>query len=350
MKNTNDVYPTALFIKSGSSFVRIMGEFQLGTDGKPIWTGALISGKGYIYKNHVWVYRNDITTAPYPIAYRSPSSNDLKLQLIKPLDIDEFKNWEISKIVGNSFEDARTVSADRIILSPDVIEAMNNATSSYKPTIQEGDDFLKRIVKTAIRTKNVDLNRLKAKMAKSYGLSNLKSALKGTTKMSVNGFRTWMVLLGLDFNITVVSTTDAKDAGGRLVLIYSSDTDVVTDQHGAERIPSNPNEDYLKRIVRLLLAGKDVESSTLKSKMSKAYGFSNLVQALTGSTKMSVNGFLTWLDLLDATAEFMVYDNGLDRLNPLPENIYYSTLIDKITDKDGKEIIIHEDEDDESDD
>ena len=42
----------------------------------------------------------------------------------------------------------------------------------------------------------------------------------------------------------------------------------------------------------------------------------------------------------------MLYDNGLDRLNPLKDNIYYSTITDKITDKEGVEIIIHEEDND----
>lgn len=334
------------FIKTGSMLVQVIGNVPTNeSTGKPFWTHSMIPGKGYIHDGYVWVFQDEITSATYPIVYHNKNDTDNdELSFIKPVAIEEFPAWSANNILENSFDDARTVSEDRIILSSEMIEAMNNATSSYKPVISENDDFLKRLVKTAIRMKNVDLNRLKAKMSKSYGLSNLKSALKGTTKMSVNGFHTWMVLLGLDFTISVSIPANSAENREAMFLQYNSDTDTIADEHGAERF-ADKTDDYLKRIVKLLLAGRDVDSSTLKAKMSKTYGFSNLMQALRGATKMSVNGFLTWLDLLDASAEFILCDNGLDRLNPLNDDIYYSTTTDKITDKNGDEIIIHEEED-----
>lgn len=332
------------FIKTGSLLVQVKGDIPTNDNG-PYYTDELIPGKGYVYRDHVWVFKDDIKSATYPIVYHAKDDTTDDLEFIRPAP-EEFENWAVDKIRENSFDDARTVSEDRIILSSEMIEAMNNATSSYKPTIAEGDDFLKRLVKTAIRTKDVDLNRLKAKMSKSYGLSNLKSALKGSTKMSVNGFRTWMVLLGLDFTVTVETPANPAENREALFLQYSSETDKITDQIGSERM-TDDGDDYLKRLVKLMFASRDADSSALKAKMSKTYGFSNLMQALRGSTKMSVNGFLTWLDLLDSSAEFMLYDNGLDRLNPLKENLYYSTITDKITDKDGTEVIIHEEESEE---
>lgn len=334
------------FIKTGSMLVQVRGDIPTtGPQKTPCYTPELIPGKGYIYKNHVWVFRTDTTSATYPIVYHADNDDGNKLQFIKPVP-EEFENWSVDKILENSFDDARTVSEDRIILSSEMIEAMNNATSSYKPVIADGDDFLKRLVKTAIRSKHVDLNRLKAKMAKSYGLSNLKSALKGSTKMSVDKFHTWMNLLGLDFTISVDTKSCPEEGMVAMHLQYDSSTDRIYDGRGVEQLVDSA-DDYLKRLIKLMFAERDADSSVLKSKMIKTYGFSNLMQALRGTTKMSVNGFLTWLDLLDASAEFMLYDNGLDRLNPLEDNIYYSTTTDKITNKNGEEIIIHEDTDDE---
>lgn len=336
------------FIKTGSMLVQVVGSLPTNEKtGDPVWEESMIPGKGYIHDGYVWVFRDKLESPAYPIAFHAKGDSSTKLILIRPSS-EDLRMWSEQNIRENSFDDARTVSEDRIILSSEMIEAMNNATSSYKPTIAEGDDFLKRLVKTAIRTKDVDLNRLKAKMSKSYGLSNLKSALKGTTKMSVNGFRTWMILLGLDFTVTVETPANPAENRDALFLQYSSDTDKITDQIGAERL-TDEVDDYLKRLVKLMFSSRDADSAILKSKMSKTYGFSNLMQALRGSTKMSVNGFLTWLDLLDSSAEFMIYDNGLDRLNPLKENLYYSTITDKITDKDGVEVIITDEEAEEND-
>ena len=334
------------FIKTGTMLVQVMGNMPIDeSSGKPVWNESMIPGKGYIYKGYVWVFQHKSELAPYPVVFHQMEESSNNLSLLWPSS-DDLPAWSVDNIRENSFDDARTVSEDRIILSSEMIEAMNNASSSYKPTIAEGDDFLKRLVKTTIRMKDVDLNRLKAKMSKSYGLSNLKSALKGTTKMSVNGFRTWMVLLGLDFTVTVETPANPAENREELYLQYSSETDKVTDVHGAERM-TDEGDDYLKRLVKLMFGERDADSSALKAKMSKTYGFSNLMQALRGTTKMSVNGFLTWLDLLDSSAEFMLYDNGLDRLNPLKDNIYYSTITDKITDKEGVEIIIHEEDNEE---
>lgn len=331
------------FIKTGSMLVQVLGDVPIrDSTNEPCWTPAMVPGKGYIHNGYVWVFRNDIKSATYPIVYHEKGADNDELMFIEP-PMEELPTWSVDNILENSFDDARTVSEDRIILSPDMIEAMNNATSSYKPTIAENDDFLKRLVKTAIRMKGVDLNRLKAKMSKSYGLSNLKAALKGTTKMSVEKFHSWMVLLGLDFTATVVTPANPAENIEELVLHYDSNTDLVTDASGTERM-TDKNDDYLKRLVKLMFSERDLDSAVLKAKMTTTYGFSNLMQALRWKTKMSVDKFLTWLDLLDSSAEFILYDNGLDRLNPLKENIYYSTVNDKITDKDGEEIIIHEEE------
>lgn len=83
------------------------------------------------------------------------------------------------------------------------IADMNDAASVYHPIINEDDDFLKIAVKTTIQMKGIDINRLKCKLDTKYGLTNLKAALIGKTRMSVANFTTWMELLGCDFDLII---------------------------------------------------------------------------------------------------------------------------------------------------
>lgn len=109
----------------------------------------------------------------------------------------------------------------------EMIADMNSSMGVYIPTISEKDDYLKRLVKEVILAKKVDISSYKSRMDKKYRLTNMKSALDGTTKMTVTVFLMWADLLNFKFEIKV---TDAGPSmlpiGG--VMKYNSVTDEIT--------------------------------------------------------------------------------------------------------------------------
>ena len=87
------------------------------------------------------------------------------------------------------------------LYNEEALADMNAATSVFVPIINENDDPLKKLIKQAIIDKKIDINRLKHKMPQKYGLTNMKSALIGKTKMSISNFNIWCELLGISYYI-----------------------------------------------------------------------------------------------------------------------------------------------------
>lgn len=89
------------------------------------------------------------------------------------------------------------------LYNEEALADINAATSVFVPTINEEDDPLKKIIKQTIISKKIDINRLKHKMPQKYGLTNMKSALIGKTKMSITNFNIWCELLGVTYEFAI---------------------------------------------------------------------------------------------------------------------------------------------------
>lgn len=102
----------------------------------------------------------------------------------------------------------RDISKNRdSFINTDDIEIINNNSEVYFPLINEGDDFLKIIIKKAIQEKKININNYKDKFPNNHALTNMKSGLKRDTKMTVTNFKSWCEVLGLDWEVTL------KDSG-----------------------------------------------------------------------------------------------------------------------------------------
>ena len=123
-----------------------------------------------------------------------------------------------------------TTKENEVLYNAEALADMNAATTVFIPTINEDDDPLKKIVKQLIISKKIDINRLKHKLPEKYGLTNMKSALIGKTKMSINNFNMWFELLGATYEITV--SDNGTDAQNPLIknIHYFSGTDRLTEE------------------------------------------------------------------------------------------------------------------------
>ena len=185
----------------------------------------LIKGKGYILNDSIYAYvdnPDDVVTRNYPIVWIQHSEPSV-WRTWEPEDMGLFK-------IKNLFPmdvDEQLVDGEKLY-SEEAINDMNMATSVFIPIINEEDDFLKKIVKQAIIEKKTDINRLKSCMSKKHGLSNMRTALVGKTRMSVTNFMQWAELLGFNFELTV--TDNGRDTISPLKdsLTYSNTTDTVS--------------------------------------------------------------------------------------------------------------------------
>jgi hypothetical protein len=123
----------------------------------------------------------------------------------------------------------KNTNEDDVLYDEQAIDAMNNGADICVETIHDYDDFLKKTLKTVINNKNINTNRLKYKLGEKYALSNMRSALHGTTKTGLPYFLSWSELLGVDFYVI------AKDNGSdqltplKKPVVYSSRKDQFID-------------------------------------------------------------------------------------------------------------------------
>lgn len=182
--------------------IRVMGYLE------DFDTEDLEEGKGYIlWDNFVYIYNPDLSDSPTSADRKYPTfniiNNDSEIKLLKFSDISEFSveniyNADLDQIINDTSKDDVYYDAKQLM-------DIQLSSTIYIPTIEEDDDFLKKIIKTFIIDTRVNVRALKSKGSKEYTVSNLITGLNNKTKMSVTSFLRWCELLGLKFNMDVQS-------------------------------------------------------------------------------------------------------------------------------------------------
>lgn len=190
--------------------------------------GVFIDGKGYIAEDQsIWIYSGGgepKNKNQYPYFWLNKDGvkefSDPDPLIRSAYSMEHLKDMSVVSIIENT--DPNTPLFDE-----QEIEDMNAAAEVYIPIINQNDDFLKKIVKTAIIVKGIDINRLKSKTDEKYILPNMKAALQGKTKMSVVYFCCWMNLLGLHFEFTVIDNGEDTTNPLKNPLVYQSSRDAL---------------------------------------------------------------------------------------------------------------------------
>ena len=138
-----------------------------------------------------------------PILFVNKKTGEVKKKDVSNSKTDElFNEKNMYDLSYQKIHD--TTTGDEELYDEEALADMNAASALYVPVINEDeDDPLKKIIKTIIITKQIDINRLKSKMTKKYALSNMKSALNGRTKMSIANFNIWCEILGVNYDIII---------------------------------------------------------------------------------------------------------------------------------------------------
>lgn len=200
-----------LFLQGKEKTIRVVGMVDKNKKGKE--NGVFIDGKGYIDENeYIWIYSGSgkpINSNEYPYFWLNEEGEKVfsspEESTMNQFSSDKLVDLSMGVIVNNTKEGEE-------LYNEQAINDMNAGAAVFVPIIQQSDDFLKKIIKTAIIDKGIDISRLKYKMDEKYILPNMKAALNNSTKMSVVYFLTWCELLGLDFTIAVEDNgTDTVD-------------------------------------------------------------------------------------------------------------------------------------------
>ena len=172
-------------------------------------TENFVDNKGYIDSTTGIVYicskNNPPVHKDVPIIYVTEHDGNKKELGLEEVENEQtmsvFKETSLYSLSMDTIIENTT--GNEVLYNEEALADMNAATSVFVPVINETDDPLKKIIKQTIISKQIDINRLKCIMPKKYGLTNMKSALVGKTKMSIPNFNIWCELLGVDYEIHI---------------------------------------------------------------------------------------------------------------------------------------------------
>lgn len=225
------------YISTSDRTVSVVGMIDKKKEEKE--TGVFQDNKGYIDEDeYIWIYcgaGKPKNKNAYPYFWL----NDGKKEFSDPPELIK-KAYSVANMVDMSLVNIvdRTEPGEQLF-NEEEINDMNAAAAFYVPVINESDDFLKKIVKTTIIEKGIDINRLKGKTDEKYILPNMKAALQNKTKMSVIYFTCWMNLLGCDFEITILDSGEDKNDPLKVPLLYQSYSDKLNNVVDGELIEVN---------------------------------------------------------------------------------------------------------------
>lgn len=263
LKKTLNTIPKAgqpLYITTSNRTVEVIGVSD-GNPEKTLTGDKYRVGKGYLfdsirYENGkgessatVWIYCTEkpLHANTYPFFWPNSSENKsgdivTTLKFSEPSDsmleafrVDNLLDMSIVNIIDNTVE-------GEVLFNEQELHDINAASNFYVPIIYESDDFLKRIVKTIIIEKGININKLKSKTDEKYILPNMKAALQGKTKMSVIYFAYWMELLGCEFSMYISDDGTMPTDRLKNPLHYRSDTGNITAIIDGEEVSLDPSK------------------------------------------------------------------------------------------------------------
>lgn len=226
------------YVSTSDRTVSVVGMVDKNNEEKE--TQVFQDNKGYIDEDQfVWIFCSSgkpKNKNAYPYFWLNEEG---KKEFSDPSEIIK-KAFSVSNMVDMSLVNIvdKTEPGEQLF-NEEEINDMNAAAAFYVPTIKDKDDFLKKIVKTTIIEKGIDINRLKGKTDQKYQLPNMKAALQSDTKMSVVYFINWMNLFGCDFEITILDTGEDKTDPLKNPLVYQSYSDKLSNLVDGDLIEVN---------------------------------------------------------------------------------------------------------------
>lgn len=201
------------------SVVGYIGEVETYKDNKGYIDKK--SGNIYICSKDEKPIHNDV-----PILFIDKSDKVInKKDVLNPQIQSVFKETSLYDLSVKHIAD--TTDENEELYNEEALADMNAATSVFIPTINEEDDPLKKLIKQVIISKKIDINRLKHKMPQKYGLTNMKSALVGKTKMSISNFNVWCELLGVNYEVIMSDNGSDNVDPLKSVIHYTNDTNQI---------------------------------------------------------------------------------------------------------------------------
>ena len=216
------IYPKYLQFKDRTYVV--LDDIQLAPEFK--------DNKGYVDRKTGKIYICTKDHAPVhtdvPILKVNPDTREKEMIPAPDKETDDY--FVVKNLSSVTFANiVNGTNPDDVLYDEESLADMNAATSLFTPIMDtEKDDPLKQIIKQTILDKKIDINRLKHRLPQKYGLTNLKSALIGKTKMSITNFNIWCELLGIEYSVTVSDNGTDTENPLQETLTYTSENNRIT--------------------------------------------------------------------------------------------------------------------------
>lgn len=212
--------------------------------------------------------------------------------------ISSWKNTPIDKIATSYIADY-----DSNIMSINKSKLANTG-DVFIPELDEADDPMNRIIKLMVLNMKIKLNERRGSFDKEYEIDNLRSGLNGATKyMSITKFLMWCNLLNLDWEFSATNSDDniMNPLPEPVTITNKNDlwVDIKDVPKGIFAVELDKDEDPLKRLIKVAIWKKQIRLKDYKSKGSTSHLINNLRSGLKGKQKMSIQGALTWSEILD---------------------------------------------------
>ena len=184
----------------------------------------------------------------------------------------------------------------------------------FMPELKPDDDPFEKVVKSMLLYKKIVLNSRKGSVAKGHVIDNLRSALNGATKnMSITKFLLWNDVLDTDWEIRVFNSDENIPNPLKDDLWLSNTRDINIDIEPSEDktifvVKLEPEDDPLKKIIKLALDQKRTNPKNYESKSSSAHLINNLKSGLKSKQKMTLLYFMTWCELMDMGYSIKITD------------------------------------------
>jgi hypothetical protein len=167
----------------------------------------------YVIDDYVYIYHGDcemvnedipgIYLVDNNIYFNKPNKeNRSKYTIDKIVDTEE-----VSDRIFNLIESGKVAMA-----TVEDIDIVNNNANVFTPVIHPDDDFLKIIIKKVILDKKINLKNYAHKFKDDSMMTNMKSSLGKSTKMTVSYFKIWCEVLGINWDMTISDNGTDKDA------------------------------------------------------------------------------------------------------------------------------------------
>lgn len=170
------------------------------------WNKPFVDGRAYIIGHYVYVCRGPLSEAPSIKQIGLYTDGD-KYELIHPRndrEKEKYSSSSIKEINLNIESMMKEIITDMSnFIDNDDVEILNSNKEVSEFQVHENDDFLKKVIKQAITSKEINLKNYATKLPNKHDLGNMISILTKDTKMSVVNFKRFTEMLGLRWELTL---------------------------------------------------------------------------------------------------------------------------------------------------